>query len=397
MRWISDPSCGASIWEEAIARRARRSADPATVRRALSTIVPARARHADKPLVRQLAALVQFRVVCLWPESVSWSSRQLVVVFSQWACREMRGGRQAVQFAVAGGRRKCCTSMGCGVSARTRKRETWHERCMRASGWGTGWVWWVVVLGAGRLVAEEPAAAFLNALREKQYNDEALRLSGPHGGQSADTGGVPPGDSLQRGVTMIQAAVLERDRAVRESRLNVAKENLERFLREQPDHPKKSSARRQFGIPAARVGAHEDGASGADRMMPTMRKEAAGLYDQAYQVFDSAVDRTEGAAGQAEGASPSWRLHEGDERAAGVAAERIPGFAAAAGRDAGGQGGHRTGRVRRNGRSCWKMPRSSTTRCTPSTASRLWGIQARLNEARVPGEAGRSREGAEVF
>jgi tetratricopeptide (TPR) repeat protein len=144
------------------------------------------------------------------------------------------------------------------------------------------------VWGAGSLVAEEPASTFLNALRENQYNDAALlyldRMEADPRTPAEFRAEIP----FQRGVTMIQAASLERDRAVRESRLNVAKENLERFLREQPDHPKKSSARRQFGF-LLREWARMKMEQAARTGEATMRKEAAGLYDEAYQVFDSAA------------------------------------------------------------------------------------------------------------
>ncbi|MHB8955764.1 MAG: hypothetical protein ACYC4U_22525 [Pirellulaceae bacterium] len=160
--------------------------------------------------------------------------------------------------------------------------------CMRASGWRMGWMVGAVLWGAGPLPAEEPAAAFLNALRANQYCDEALlyldRLEA-----SAQT---PPEFrqeiAYQRGVTLVQAAAQERDRVQRESRLNAAKASLESFLRDQPDHPQKSSARRQFGfllrewarMKMEQVKRAED---------PVARQEAAALYDQAYQIFDSAA------------------------------------------------------------------------------------------------------------
>lgn len=150
------------------------------------------------------------------------------------------------------------------------------------------WVWWVVVFGAGRLAAEEPAAAFLNALREQQYNDAALvyldRMEADARTPEAFRQEIP----LERGMTMIQAAVQERNAAARENLLSAAKENLERFLREQPDHPRKSSARRQFGF-LLREWARIKVEQAARTSEPTMRKEAAALYDQAYTVFDNAV------------------------------------------------------------------------------------------------------------
>ena len=158
----------------------------------------------------------------------------------------------------------------------------------RASGWGMRWVWWVVAFGAGRLAAEEPAAAFLSALREQQYNDAALvyldRMEADARTPEAFRREIP----LERGMTMIQAAVQERNAAARENLLTAAKENLERFLREQPDHPRKSSARRQFGF-LLREWARIKVEQAARTSEPTMRKEAAALYDQAYTFFDNAV------------------------------------------------------------------------------------------------------------
>ncbi|MHB8969026.1 MAG: hypothetical protein ACYC3X_02995 [Pirellulaceae bacterium] len=165
--------------------------------------------------------------------------------------------------------------------------------CMRASSWRTGWIVWAVVWGAGswevgRLPAAEPAAEFLNALRENQCCDEALLYLDRMEANPQTPQEFRQEIAYQRGVTLIQAAGLERDRAVREGRLNAAKASLESFLRDQPEHPKKSSARRQFGFLLrewARMKMEQ--VKRADD--PNVRKEAAALYDQAYQVFDSAA------------------------------------------------------------------------------------------------------------
>ena len=159
---------------------------------------------------------------------------------------------------------------------------------IRASRWGLAWIGWIVIGAVGPSMAEEPAAAFLKrcgttstSTQPRMYLD---RMEGDPRTPAEFRREIP----LQRGMTMIQSAVLERDRSVREGHLQVAKENLERFLKEQPDHPKKASARRQFGLLLrewARIKVEQAARSGE----ATMRKEAAGLYDQAYQVFDSAV------------------------------------------------------------------------------------------------------------
>ena len=74
---------------------------------------------------------------------------------------------------------------------------------------------------------------------------------------------------------------------MREERLNQAKASLEAFMRDQPTHAKRSYARHQLGVVLrewARMKMEQ--VKRADN--PTLRQEAASLYDQAYQVFDGA-------------------------------------------------------------------------------------------------------------
>ena len=228
------------------------------------------------------------------------------------------------------------------MSRHGREREehgTGGHACIRL---GVGWIWWVVALGAGRLAAEEPAAAFLNALRDKQYNDAALRVSGPHGSRSADTGGVPPGDPVAArhdddsgGGAGARSARCARRRSTSPRRIWSDSCGSSRTIRRIP---------RRGGSSAfcSRAWARIKVEQAARTSEATMRKEAAGLYDQAYQVFDSAVTELQGQLTKLK-EQPDMEAAGGGERATAVAPQRIPRFVAAAGRNVGGQGRHGTG------------------------------------------------------
>ena len=103
-------------------------------------------------------------------------------------------------------------------------------------------------VGSWPLPAEEPAVAFLNALRENRYFDEALAYlitCNPTRKRRAE---LLQELAYQRGATLIQAVATDRDRAVREERLNQAKASLEAFMRDQPTHAKRSFARHWLGV-----------------------------------------------------------------------------------------------------------------------------------------------------
>ncbi len=185
-------------------------------------------------------------------------------------------------------RRKAWCANTLGYLCTDEKVRNMARARMRASDWGLGWVWWAVLLGAGPLLAEEPVADFLSALRERGYSNEALQYL-----DRVEADPRTPADfraeiAYQRGVTLVGAAFAARDRVVRERLLNSAKESLDRFLREQPDHPKRSSARYQFGR-LLREWARMKVEHAARTDDASERKEAAALYDEAYKVFDGAV------------------------------------------------------------------------------------------------------------
>lgn len=180
--------------------------------------------------------------------------------------------------------------------------------------------WWIfcVVLGlcgVSRLPAEEPSIAFLNALRENRFFDEALIYL-----DRLEANPQTPADlrqelAYQRGVTLIQAVRFDRDRTVREQRLNQAKSSLEAFMRDQPTHVKRSFARQQLGMVLREWALMKlEQVKRADN--PAVRQEAAALFDQAYQVFDSASNELREQLAQMKSPdSPGSGTDEGDAAA----------------------------------------------------------------------------------
>jgi tetratricopeptide (TPR) repeat protein len=145
----------------------------------------------------------------------------------------------------------------------------------------------LVLLPGGRLAAEERVQDFLAALREEGFYDTALLYL-----DSLPDNPLTP-DSFrelipyERGITLIQAAGAERDMAAVEAKLTAARVSLDTFLRTNPDHPKADRARFQFGtllmkwaeIKVEKAQKNND---------PTLKAEAAELYDQARGIFEKA-------------------------------------------------------------------------------------------------------------
>ncbi len=129
---------------------------------------------------------------------------------------------------------------------------------------------------------EEPADAFLDALRDSGYYDAALMYLERLDGSPLVSAQFQAELAYQRGVTLVQAASALRDREVRERMLNEAKESLEKFLREQPENPKRLFARRQFSLLLRQWAAMklEQAQRGNDA---ALMREAAQLYDAANQ------------------------------------------------------------------------------------------------------------------
>src|SRR5688572_16817448 len=106
----------------------------------------------------------------------------------------------------------------------------------------------VIALGqAGVALAVEPAAAFLEGLREKEYFDVAIDYLD----QAAKNPAVPVEFKTtllyERGVTLVQGAKVQRDPALREKQLDEGQQTLEKFINANGQHILVISARSQLG------------------------------------------------------------------------------------------------------------------------------------------------------
>jgi len=157
---------------------------------------------------------------------------------------------------------------------------------LRWRGWAASWLALAVATGA---LAEEPAEAFLQALRENGLYEAAVWYlerveSDPRVPESfrAEV-------TYQRGLTLVEAAIDQRDGAKRERQLEEARASLEGFLRQKPDHPKASNARRLLGV-LLREWARLKMTQAERGGNPALRTEAMQRYDQAYAIFEKGRD-----------------------------------------------------------------------------------------------------------
>lgn len=144
----------------------------------------------------------------------------------------------------------------------------------------------VVVLSAAGLAAQagEPAQQFLEALRARGYFDTALEYL-----DAMATSRLAPPEfrtvlPYERAITLLAAAQVERDAAVRERRLDEAETSLRQFVEQQSEHAQRVTAQRQLGaLIAERARLKQERANrGAQQLGGN---EARRLYEAAYQVF----------------------------------------------------------------------------------------------------------------
>ena len=139
---------------------------------------------------------------------------------------------------------------------------------------------------SGAVLAVEPAAEFLEALRNRGYHDIAIDYLE----QAKNSPAVPVAFkktySYEKGVTLVAGARLQRDQALREKQLNEAHQALTAYVKEQPDAVKAIGARQQLGnviVERARMRI-EKAKKAADKT--ALHTEARGLFQEAVKVFD---------------------------------------------------------------------------------------------------------------
>ncbi len=141
--------------------------------------------------------------------------------------------------------------------------------------------------------AEEPAAAFLQALRDRGYFDltEAYLERIEQRGLAS-----PEFRSMliyERGLSAIQAASRESDPSVRSTGMEAAKALFSRFIMEQPDHPRGNDARSWLSrivLEQARGLVIEASQAVDPAAAKSLFGEASQLFDEAEQEFAARLD-----------------------------------------------------------------------------------------------------------
>ena len=142
-------------------------------------------------------------------------------------------------------------------------------------------------------LAEEPARAFLDALRARGMQDVAMDYL-----QQMQTSRLAPRELketilLERSLLLIEISRQQRDMQLRAKQLNEAQSMLEEFVARKSSHPKVNAARSQLGsliVERARM-KHQQASDGKD---DAMEKQSRALYEKAFKVFadlQAAVDK----------------------------------------------------------------------------------------------------------
>jgi hypothetical protein len=144
---------------------------------------------------------------------------------------------------------------------------------------------WVV----GPVWGHEPAEAFLQELKSRGYYDLALEyLDRLESARTAEEDFLPTVDYRQ-GEVLIQSAMQERTLSRKQTQLDRAQREFEKFTREHPDHPLSRAARGRLGeilMERARIlVAQSQQSSGPPERREELSAQARQLFDQAAQTF----------------------------------------------------------------------------------------------------------------
>jgi hypothetical protein len=146
--------------------------------------------------------------------------------------------------------------------------------------------------GAAGIRAEEPAQAFLEALRDRGYYDVALEYLDAAAKNPSLPQSFKDSALYEKGTTLVQGARLQRDSVLREQQLDEAQKALQQFVKEKPGHLYAVAARSQLGNVIVERARHQvekaKRASTAEKQ--TLNKKARELYDQGGKVFAGLVE-----------------------------------------------------------------------------------------------------------
>ncbi len=140
-----------------------------------------------------------------------------------------------------------------------------------------------------RLQAEEPVEAFLTALRERGYFELAIAYLERHAAGSLASPEFRQILPYEQGVTLIQAALAQRQLSQKLAYLDRAQSEFERFREQQPEHPLRLSADVQLGkllVERARLEllrAERPGVNAKEREQ--IVQQSRDLFDEARDVF----------------------------------------------------------------------------------------------------------------
>ncbi len=162
-----------------------------------------------------------------------------------------------------------------------------NRRCSRPA--VAGWLLaGAVLMQAGVATAVEPAAAFLNGLRDKKLYDVAIDYLDVAAKNPAVPVEFKQTILYERGVTLVEGAKANRDPILREKQLDEGQSTLEKFISSNPQSMLIISARSQLGnvvVERARSRMKKsEKLNGAAKTQ--LWTEARGFYGQALKVFE---------------------------------------------------------------------------------------------------------------
>jgi hypothetical protein len=145
---------------------------------------------------------------------------------------------------------------------------------------------WLTVFVSAVASGGEPARQFLQGLRDRGYYDTAVDYL-----NMMKTSKLAPVDLKETlmydlGSTLIEASRLQRDIALREKQLDEARDALNRFVGQHPEHPLIDSANSQLGnllVERARIKMEQSKRPKADKA--ALLAAAKQQYEDAYKVF----------------------------------------------------------------------------------------------------------------